>query len=865
MAGAPSFETGWLGYAPAAGIHDEAFTATGEVRPHWRLFFSTLRDLGPEEVMRRWGEAQQLIRDNGVTYNVYGDARGLQRPWQLDPVPVLLPPVECEALENGLIQRGRLLEALLHDLYGPQRTVACGALPPELVFAGRGFLRPLHGVRPPGGRYLHLYAANVARGADGSFQVLGDRTQSPSGAGYALENRLVLSRMLPDSFAACRVQRLALFFGALRDSLREAAPANRDNPRIVLLTPGPYNETYFEHAYLARYLGYTLAEGGDLTVRDNRVFLKVLGGLQPVDVILRRLDDDFCDPLELRSDSFLGLPGLVEVTRSGTVAVANGLGSGLLESPALLAFLPRLCRELLGEELRLPSVPAWWCGSPGACDEVLGRFESMVIKPALSGTRMEPIFGDQLGQAARARVRDMILAQPRQFVAQERLTLSTTPVLVGGRLEPRHLVLRAFLTPQGDSFAVMPGGLARVGASADTVVASMQRGGGSKDTWALSAGPVSTFSLLRPEGLPLPLTRGGSDLPSRAADNLFWLGRYAERAEGLTRLLRGIFVRLTERPGLAEVPELPCLLRALGQACPESFYDSAEEEPASVGASLWPAIHDPQHPGSLAAILDSVAHIAGTVRDRISNDMWSVLRELSVDHPGGHCSSPESERRDQPSPVPCSLSDELDLLHQTVLTLAAFGGLAMESVTRGEGWRFLDMGRKLERGLHMISLLRGTLVPPCSHETPLLEAVLEIADSLMTYRRRYQSDLQTAPALDLLLADDSNPRSLAFQLAALGCNVDQLPRDTDAPGPSAEQRLMLSAETDLRLADINSLAERDGPGMRRELEALLGRLALALHSLSDALTRTYLSHLQASRHLAGSVRRSQSSADGREG
>jgi uncharacterized circularly permuted ATP-grasp superfamily protein/uncharacterized alpha-E superfamily protein len=842
----------WLGYSPPPGAHDEVFDPRGEIRSHWHVFLESLKELGLAQLGRRWADARHLIRENGVTYNVYGDPRGLERPWQLDPIPLIIAPAEADALADGLVQRARLLDALLRDLYGPQQTLAEGLLPPEFVYANPAFLRSCHGATVPGGRYLHLYAANVGRCTDGSFWVLGDRTQSPSGAGYALENRLVLSRTLPETFRDCRVQRLALFFRTLRHTLRGLAPHNRDNPRIVLLTPGPYNETYFEHAYLARYLGYTLVEGGDLTVRDNRVFLKVLGGLQPVDVIFRRLDDDFCDPLELRPDSFLGVPGLVQSVRSGNVAVANGLGSGLLETTALLAFLPQLCHFLLNEELRLPSVPTWWCGEAQACARVLDRLDELVVKPALPGTRLEPVIGAELTAEQLAELAGKIRARPRDYVAQERLPLSTTPVLVGHHLQPRHLVLRSYLAADGDSFAFMPGGLTRVSASADTRVVSMQRGGGSKDTWVLSAGPVSTFSLLRSGGLSVELTRGGSDLPSRVADNLYWLGRYAERAEGRTRLLRCLLVRLTETSGLTDVPELPVMLRAatrLTECYPGFVGEGAAARLAAPETELQALMHDTRRPGSLASVLGALSSVAGMVRDRISTDMWRVLRDLGRVRrsqgffaAGGDGPPASGDRR--------TLSAELDLLDGTVLTLAAFGGLAMESVTRGEGWRFLDMGRKLERALHTIGLLRCTLTSPTNPEGPLLEALLEIADSAMTYRRRYQGGVQAMAVLDLLLADESNPRSLAYQLAALADDVEHLPREANRPGRTAEQRLMLSSLTALRLADVRQLAGFDECGGRPALDDLLGRLALALPSLSDAITHTYLSHLQTSRHLA---------------
>ena len=823
-------------HPPPAGFDEAADPATGP-RPHWHRFFRALDDLGHVELGRRWRDAQHLIRENGVTYNVYGDPRGIARPWQLDPVPLLIPPAEAAHLEAGLLQRGRLLELLLADLYGPQRLLRDGLIPPELVYPNPGFLRPCHGIKVPGGRFLHLYAANLGRGADGRWRVLGDRTQAPSGAGYALENRIVMTRTLPEAFRDCRAHRLALFFATFRDTLRAIAPRNRDNPRVVLLTPGPFNETYFEHAYLARYLGYTLVEGGDLTVRDNRVFLKVLGGLQQVDVIFRRLDDDFCDPLELRPDSFLGVPGLTHAVRSGNVAVANALGTGVLETPALLAYLPRLCQELLREPLRLESVPTWWCGEPDGLRYVLDHLDGLVVKPAFASSRMEPVFPPDLSAADRAALVARLRAQPRDFVAQARVDLSTAPVLANGLLAPRKMVLRAYLaaapdTPEG--FKVMPGGLTRVSAAPDAMVVSMQRGGGSKDTWVLAAGEVSEFSLLN-TGARVELTRAGGDLPSRAADNLFWLGRYAERAEGTTRLLRGIVVRLAERSGLADTPEVPALFHALSLRAdlpPPVDRESPE-------AHVLRVVFDATHAGSLGSTVRSVRRLAGMVRDRISIDMWRALNGLA-EFP----TDPAHYGEDGPTPA-----DVLDLLNRTVLTLAAFGGLAVESMTRGEGWRFLDLGRRLERSLHMIALLNGTMAHPPKQDGPILDAVLEVADSGMTYRRRYLGSLRAEAVLDLLVFDESNPRSLASQLAALEDDVNHLPRPTRSAGRAPEQRFALAALSSVRMAEPEKLAAVVA-GSRPELKTVLEHVGGWLPVLSDAITLQYLTHLQSSRHLA---------------
>lgn len=825
---------------PGPGGYDEAFDHGGQPREYWNPFYRALDELGMVELTRRWRDARHMIRENGVTYNVYGDPQGISRPWQLDPIPLLIPQSEALSLQSGLIQRARLLEHIVADLYGSQRLIRDGFLPPELLYANPGFLRSLHGIRLPGGRHLHLYAANLGRNASGAWFVLGDRTQAPSGAGYALENRIVMTRTLPEAFRDCRILRLAYFFRTLRDMLGSIAPRNRENPRIVLLTPGPYNETYFEHAYLARYLGFTLVEGGDLTVRDNRVYLKVLGGLQPVDVIFRRLDDDYCDPLELRPDSFLGVPGLVRAVRLGNVAVANALGTGVLETPALMAYLPRLCRALLGEQLELPSVPTWWCGDPESLRHVLAHLEQVIIKPAFPATRMEPVIPEELSAEKRAALVDRIRARPRDFVAEERIELSTAPVLVGDRLEPRRMVMRTYLAADRESFTVMPGALTRVGSNADARVVSMQRGGGSKDTWVLASGPVSDFSLLPAANLRVELTRAGGDLPSRAADDLYWIGRYAERAEGMTRLLRGITVRLAERSGLVESPELPMLFDVLLDLPDHpTVWDRTSDPEAEVRS----AVFDAKRAESLVANLHSLQRVAGLVRDLISIDMWRLLNGLR-DFP----TDPQATfGEDGPT-----AADVLDLLNRTVITLSAFGGLAVESMTRGEGWRFLDIGRKLERSLYIIRLLKGTLARPPEQEGPMLDAVLEIADSRMTYRRRYLSSLRAEAVLDLVLFDETNPRSLAAQLVALDDDVNHLPRPTPRVDRSPEQRLTLSALTAVRLAEIDHLAEVQN-GERPGLADLLKRVGDTLPALSEAITLQYLSHLQTSRHLSSGL------------
>jgi uncharacterized circularly permuted ATP-grasp superfamily protein/uncharacterized alpha-E superfamily protein len=818
------------------------FGSDGAVHPHSRDWVSAIEALGVEEMQRRWDQARRLIRDNGVTYNVYGDPRGMNRPWELDPIPLVIEADEWATVARGLEQRATLLNRVLVDLYGEQKLLSRGLLPPELVLGLPGFLRPLHGAKLPGRIALHVAAADLARGPGGGFWVLGDRTQTPSGAGYALENRLVLSRTLPQVFHDSRLQRLASYFRTLRDSLLALAPRGRESPRIVLLTPGPHNETYFEHAYLARYLGFALVEGADLTVRDRHVYVKTLRGLERVDVILRRLDDAFADPLSLRSDSSIGVAGLVHAVRAGNVAVANALGSGLVESPALLGFLPLLCRELLGEDLLLPSVPTWWCGDADARRYVLEHLDGLVMKATSFGPdAFEPVFAGSLSSADQEALRARIIARPGAFVAQERVALSTAPVWVKDQLQPRHVAIRAYVTCSPRGYYAMPGGLTRVSATRDSLVVSMQHGGGSKDLWVRAAdGEVSPVTLLQSPTHTAELLRSGGDLPSRAADNLFWLGRYLERAEGTVRLLRALFARLTDESAPGHLPELAPLLRALEV--------TSDFEPGTLTLTGPRGPGDPhlarlllaEHPPNALGATVRAAHRSGSVvRDRLSSDTWRVVSDI------------QRLVADAAAAPGFNLSDAFDLLSQLVLLFSALSGLSHENMTHGPGWQFADMGRRVERLYHTARLLRTILVPVDAEDGPALEALLEIADSAITYRTRYLGLLQVPLVLDLLMTDESNPRSTLYQLIRLNEHIELLPRAARSPRLPEEARIALRDLSRVRLADVHALSLPDALGRRETLDALLADLEHDAPALAESLTRSYLTHAQPSQSLDG--------------
>jgi len=828
----------WL-YQPNPGYYDEMLAPDGALRPHWKRVIEPLEEVGETGFGLRWQEGRRLIHENGTTYNVYSDPQNLERQWPLDPIPLVLDGAEWAGIERALVQRATLLNAILADLYGPQQLLHDGMLPPELLFPNPAFLRSCCHVPVPGAVHLHIYAADLARSPDGHWWVIADRTQAPSGAGYALENRLVTARVLTDVFRTAGIQRLAPFFKAYREGLRSLAPGgasgNRENPRIVVLTPGPYNETYFEHAFLARYLGFTLVEGGDLTVRDNHVFLKTLGGLLPVDVIVRRQDDTYCDPLELRPDSMLGVPGLVQAMRSGNVTVANALGSGLVESAAPASFLPSLCRHILDEDLKMPAVATWWCGDESAFAYVADRISSLVIKPVFPIAGVQPVFGVRLSAVERAALLDRIRAAPAMFVAQEQVALSTVPVWEDGPLCPRHLVLRVYAVASNGSYTVMPGGLTRVTTSLDSLVASMQGGGGSKDTWVAAEGPTSQLSLLPSAPVQLDVSRATFDLPSRVADNLFWLGRYMERVEPAVRVARAILPRLFQDSDLAAVAAVAAGIRILTGLgfIPQHTDHQAGSPERDVFAVMYGAEN------SLPASMHQVRRVGWLLRDRISADAWRILNQL------------DEQLSSAPPPDPLRISGSQALLDHAVGTLSAFSGLVMESMTRGDGWRFLDIGRRLERAWQMVELIRHGLGFECAQDSGQLEILLEIADSSITYRSRYLTSMQADLVLDLLLLDEANPRSLAYQLVRLREHVEHLPGSRSLIRRPAEARIAISLLTALQLVEIRELACVNSEGRRHHLESLLNRLTGELRSLSETLTREYFNQALPPRQFGG--------------
>ncbi|MGA2777575.1 MAG: circularly permuted type 2 ATP-grasp protein [Steroidobacteraceae bacterium] len=805
-------------YQSDARRYDELLDHSGVVRPHWRTLIDRLAGDGAEAVRRGADLARRLIVENGVTYNVYADPQGRDRPWMLDPLPLLLTAQEWREIELGVAQRARLLDALLADLYGPQHLLAEGMVPPELPFGHPNFLWPCHGLNPLGNYRLHVYAVDISRSADGRWWALADRTQTPSGPGYALENRQIVTRIFPDLVNDLGVRSLGGFFVALREHLLSFADG-AEPPLAVVLTPGSFNETYFEHAYLARQLGLPLVEGHDLTVRGDTLFLKTLGGLRRVHAVLRRLDDDFCDPVELRGDSALGVPGLIGVVRAGRVVMANALGSGVLESAAWMGFMPAISERLFGEKLRLPSVATWWCGEQAALDYVIEHIDELVIKPTYPNQRFDALFGRDLETPARAELIERLRERPYAYVAQERLAFSQAPVWRNGATHgfaARALGIRVYAIATPTGYRVMPGGLARIAGDGAVDVVSMQRGGGSKDVWVLTPDlrPIEEFS-----GAPTqPRTQIRHDeLPSRLVENLYWMGRYSERCDSKARLLRA---SLGVRSNAALWSTAVAVCRHFG-----CMRDPGEDLTHKAGSANLPMFSE-ANPLGVAADLQRLVRCASQARSRLSAENWRAIGVLQREF---HDAWQRS-------------ADPREILDRMLLSLAALAGFAHDDMTQDDGWRLMMLGRRLERLQFLAELLAQRLAGGSTPSQAELEWLLDIGDSTITYRTRYLASPQLAATIDLLVFDHSNPRSLAFQwdeieisLLRIAVSLGGTPDTTLDAAVTLVEELQLSA-----LEGDSARAERARVSLGVQLQAL----GVAVGLLSDRLSLKHFSLIE---------------------
>jgi uncharacterized circularly permuted ATP-grasp superfamily protein/uncharacterized alpha-E superfamily protein len=744
----------YANYAPLTGVSDEFVGRDGKPRSSWRNFIELL---DADDSERSLAAADRRIRDIGVTYRVHGEAG--ERAWPMSRLPLLIEENDWKEIAAGVAQRASVIEALLADVYGAGHLVADGILPAPVVAGSRDYLRPLVGLKPPGGHWMHLYAADLGRGPDGRWWVLGDRAQAPSGAGYALENRLVMSRAWPARYRSMNVERLAPFFRAMRSSL--AAAAERPHPRICLLTPGPYSETYFEQAYLARYLGFLLVEGDDLVVHQGLTHVRTIAGLKRADVIWRRVDSDFIDPLELNGQSRLGVPGLISAMRDGHTVVSNAPGSGFAESRALMSFMPAIANHFLGEDLLMPNIATWWCGDHEAQSSVLANFDSMAIAGAFANNipgfeADQQILPANLSSAERTRLSDAVKARGLDYVGQEVVRLSTTPVWNDGQLVPRPFVLRVYAAATLDGWHVMPGGFCRITDRPDARAVSMGAGVQSADVWVLSSKSIVMETLL-PATSDIKIRRILGNLPSRAADNLFWYGRYLERAEATLRVVRCLCARSLEMDlssgGVSKS------LAHLGHQLVAWGAVALENEGAQPFTIARQALCDEESYGSGLSGVRMARNAGSIIRERISVDASKLLRMLDTQLT--NLGDLMSE------------ADVFEAVDRALQTLAALAGLEQENMNRNAGWRFLDMGRRTERAINTCRLAR-TFAPEDATADDL-DVLLDLIDSQITYRSRYLTGVALAPVRDMVLLDPFNPRSVGFQIEAINQHILALP------------------------------------------------------------------------------------------
>jgi uncharacterized circularly permuted ATP-grasp superfamily protein/uncharacterized alpha-E superfamily protein len=844
-----------------AGHWDELRDASGAIRERWRRFFGLLGEEGVAGLEQAAASIAGQIRDNDITYNAYAD-NGEPRPWALDLLPLVIDEAEWATIERGVAQRARLLDALVADVYGPQTLLARGLLPPALVFGHPGYLRPLKGYVPPGGRYLQIVAVDLARAPDGEWTITGHRTQAPSGLGYALENRLIVSGLFAEPFRSLRVRRLGSSYSQLIATLAQSARATMsdderrergDSPHVALLSPGPFSETYFEHVFLARYLGLTLVEGTDLTVRGEKLYLRTLAGLERVHGVLRRLDDSFCDPVELRADSTIGVPGLLQVMRAGNVVVSNAPGAGFVESAALHGFLPGIAAELFGERLALPGIPTWWCGEEAAREDAFEQLSEAWLVPAWTGlphpssSDMPP--GLAAGPQHLQQWRERIEERPDAFAIQAPLPYSCAPRYQDGTLCRRPCTLRAYAIAGEDSgWHVLPGGFTRL-ADERQMSVSMQSGGSSVDTWVLSSQPGSTLSLLPSPMSPRDLARRHRTVSSRAAENLFWAGRYSERAENSVRLCRLILGSLESH----DSDEMLATLAELAVRC--DLIPGADSEARSsrhaFERALVASLHEHSGTASVGQILASQARASGEIRARLSNDHWrailaarndfrDALQALSL-APGAPRSArgaaegaERHERYESYGRVTL-----MNALEDLAMQLLAISGAQGDRMVRDEAWRLLFAGRHIERVIAMTTFLHvvadtGALATPAG-----FDLLLQLFDSTLTYRSLYPGLLEVPALLDLLVVDPTNPRSLYGVYERLRTKLDEI---AAAAGSANRRPFREPMPAVASLPPLERLCTTDAAGRYETLLALCEHLATQVTAASNEISARYFIH-----------------------
>lgn len=845
MAGQSNWNNFFQQYIPPVNSYNEILAkGVDALSPEWEALFSSLDDLGPTVIEERVSNILRMLKENGVAYNIYNDPSGKTRPWELDPIPQLITSHEWEPISKGLVQRAKLFSLILQDIYGSQNLIKKGLIPQELIYMHPGFLRNCVNLNLSEAQYLTLYAADLARGNDGRLWVISDRTQAPSGYGYALENRSVMNNVLPELFSRLPVRRLSPFFDVLQQALYQVAPSQSGQPRIVILSAGPENETYFEHSYLSLHMGIPLVQGNDLMIKDNFVWLKTIEGLEKVDVILRRMDDVYCDPLELKSDSLLGVPGLLQVVRKGNVSIANSLGSSIIENAGLMPFLHNAAKYLLNEELIIPSIATWWCGQQQEMEYVIHNIDNLVIRKIFrrkAGVR-SAIDGASLSDIQKQQLISEIRASPGLFTGQEKINFSAAPCWQEGKMQPGHSLIRSFLVRKEDSYMVMPGGLTRSSHDKNNFIISSQSGGVSKDTWVITPdadGAPVKLQLKYADDSPV---FEKSSLPSQTAENLFWAGRYTERVVNHARLLKTVLQYLMQHTPSGEglhIGARKIILQAFTH-CTYTYPGFAEAKDLEEEVLLnnpWPVLiknlYDDTFPGGLTQNLLTFMRSVYNVRSFLSLDTWRTIQQIDTNW---------GNRKVKASRDHLLMVSDIDRLNTS---LYAFLGMNRESSRKELEWDILDLGRKFEQALFNIRLLQCFFVKKEKEATEyeLINVVLESLQSRITYRYTFRDHLQLPLLFELLVFDNNYPKSLSYIIDRIKRRIFSMPKISRTLSKTEMEKLMSEAQNLINMADGTSLSQYDNEENEYDrLAELLGKLNAILLKVHTIFNKTYFRH-----------------------
>lgn len=820
--------------------YDEVLKSNMSINPNWQKLLNNLTQMRVETLISKQNEIDWLMDENGVTYNVYNDPKGMHRTWELNLVPFLLHEKEWETIEKGIKQRSELLNLILNDIYGKRELIKNGIIPPEVIYAHRGFLRQCDQIQYKTAKNLLIHSADLARGPDGRMWVVNDRTQAPSGMGYALENRYSISRVLPDIFKDIHVKQPSNFFHDFNQMLLDASPQNKANPNIVILTPGPLNETYFEHAYMSSFLGYPLVTGNDLVVRSGKVWMKTLKELKQVDVILRRVDDVFMDPLELREDSYLGVAGLLDVVRQQNVTVVNPIGSGVLENSGLIPFMNAICKYFFKEDLILPQIASWWCGQEKERFYVLNNLTNLVVKRIDRSNRESIFFCEFLTAKQQDKLKKEILSNPSAFVAQERISFSTAPDFVSDKLEPRKVMCRIFSVAKKDTYAVMPGGLVRVAAERENLFVSNQRGGVSKDFWIVTDEPQTNIQNYAWDNTCKISISGINDLPSNTAENLYWSGRYLGRALVTARFLRTVLNKMSSEQYNQDKPHSESLLLLLQSVTnitstfPGFVGEDSEEALKNPLAEIVSLLIDKDRMGSFAQTLSSFNNSYFSLRNLWSKDMWRVFDGIQ-----------KIWKRFEEDDDKTSISVLIKVLDRIITRLIAFMALIEESILVDQGLLLYFIGLQTEQAMMNIAKCRSLLVVNYKDQAQyeILEAILTSHESLNIYRYSYRSYLSIENVINLILLDKEYPKSLTYQLKRIQKDIDRLPHSEVTGEATDSQKFISEANYRIRSLQIESLLTLDTDGViRQKLDDTLSEFSDLLHETSMAISDTYFNH-----------------------